>query len=176
MTILQAREAITGLFSDRYESHSPYLRLRPQQRDAFLSTAEIVFLAISPQSIHGRHPAAAGPVAARMPPAVARLRDRPTTVDLTRVADTDRDEIRRRLAAIDRFLLADGRRGVARTEARQLGIPKHAFYRLVRTWRSSKSPESLLAVPRISAVDPMTDSQPPRQRHMKQQNKIADSE
>lgn len=60
--------------------------------------------------------------------------------DLTFVAPERRDEVRRRLAAIERFLANPGRR-MAEQCAAELGLRHGQFYNLVRAWRASGRPE-----------------------------------
>lgn len=60
--------------------------------------------------------------------------------DLTFVAPERRDEVRRRIDVIQRYLLAPGRRA-AEDCAAELGLRHAQFYNLVRAWRLSGRPE-----------------------------------
>ncbi len=60
--------------------------------------------------------------------------------DLTSVAPERRDEVRRRIDVIERYLTAPGRRA-AEDSAAALGLRHAQFYNLVRAWRLSGRPE-----------------------------------
>lgn len=62
--------------------------------------------------------------------------------DLTFVAPDRRDEVRRRIAAVERFIAAPGR-AAAEAAASDLGLRAAQFYNLVRAWRESGLPEAI---------------------------------
>lgn len=65
------------------------------------------------------------------------------THDLTFVAPERRDEVRRRIAVVERFIAAPGR-GAAEAAARELGLRPAQFYNLVRAWRLKPVPEAMM--------------------------------
>lgn len=58
-------------------------------------------------------------------------------IDLTFVEPHQRDEIRRRIEAVERFNTAPGR-AKAEEEAALLGLGVASFYRIVKAWNAEK--------------------------------------
>ncbi|MBY0282400.1 MAG: hypothetical protein K2W81_00395 [Sphingomonas sp.] len=65
------------------------------------------------------------------------------THDLTFVALERRDEVRRRILVVERFIAAPGRRA-AEAAAAELGLRPAQFYNLVRAWRLKPEPEAMM--------------------------------
>lgn len=78
--------------------------------------------------------------------------------DLMFVAPEQRDEVRRRIAAVEQFIAAPGRRA-AEAAAARLGLSTAQFYNLVRAWRAKQRPEIMMGrhSPREmqSRIDPL---------------------
>lgn len=72
--------------------------------------------------------------------------------DLTFVAPERRDEVRRRIAAIERFLSSPSRTAAADI-ANELGLRTAQFYNLVRTWKAHRRPERLAGAGRRKERD-----------------------
>lgn len=65
------------------------------------------------------------------------------THDLTFVAPERREEVRRRIAVVERFIAAPGRRA-AEAAAAELGLRPAQLYNLVRAWRLKPMPEAMM--------------------------------
>lgn len=66
-----------------------------------------------------------------------------TERDLDFVSPDKREEVRRRIAAVERFLDEGGGRSLAVSLAHELGLGLTHFYSLVRVWNDSRNPAAL---------------------------------
>lgn len=76
--------------------------------------------------------------------------------DLTFVAPERRDDVRRRIDAIERFLANPGR-VMAEKCASDLGLRHAQFYNLVRAWRETGRPEEIMGTKRSRKMEPRID-------------------